>query len=218
MLQTGEALRLSIYRQPGLELARSACHVGYEAWLQRFVRSGRRTRKELQHVFDPAKPERLLERMQDAARINRFIGVTATARDDGSRGVIGSIWGADDISGPVALRPVKRSQGKEYAWVAQLNITPAYWGLGVGRALLATFLRQFDAAQPTSVYVFRENRPSLQWFQAQTYETTGHQSLRYFGEQSALVQQVRLQTVVGAALRRLESNNSSQVVDIISDA
>ncbi|HET7640991.1 MAG TPA: GNAT family N-acetyltransferase [Ktedonobacteraceae bacterium] len=211
MLATQEHLRLSVYHKPSRTLAQAANSVGYDAWLQRFVRSDLRTRDELRHVFDPDNPQRLLEKMRDAATIRRFAGVVATGRN--GREAIGGIWGADDISGPVALRMQKRAEGKEYAWVAQLNVRPAYWGLGVGKALLATFLRQFDDRQPTSVYVFRENWPSLHWFQGCGYTTTGRQERDFFGPGASPVTQVRLQATTSHVLGKLQARAVDEIVD-----
>src|SRR3954465_13129637 len=114
MLATGEHLRLSVYHEPDLVLARAANAVGYDAWLQRFVRAGRRTEAQLRHVFNPGQPERLLPKMREAAKIRRLAGAVATVGDGESSGWAGSIWGADDVSGTELLRPLKRAQGKEY--------------------------------------------------------------------------------------------------------
>jgi ribosomal protein S18 acetylase RimI-like enzyme len=195
MLASGESLFLRVTDEPSIDLARTATYVGFAAWQKRFVN---RTDTELRHMFDPLQSELTYRHMCQAAAVGRFAGVVAIAHDGDVPSTIGVAWGADDMSGNWLERQTKRHifHQKPYAWLAQMNVHPAYQRQYIGTSLLDCFLHEFDSHQKPTAYIFDENQPTRQWFiddlgfsEVPNYPV----SKRYFGPHSQPVQQWRLQ-------------------------
>lgn len=197
MLASGETLEFRVFDRPSMTLASQANGIGHEAWSARFKD---RTAEEIRHVFDPANPVRVYESMKRAAKVGRFVGVMAVVYDDEFAASAGVIWGADDISGNIAQRFVKRRLGRQpYAWIAQSNVRPQYQGQHIGAAMTGAFLSHFDEDQPTTAYVFDENSQTLGWYRDYLgYRPRPAEPVErsYFGKGARPVQQWRLEAAV----------------------
>jgi GNAT superfamily N-acetyltransferase len=129
----------------------------------------------------------------------------AVALDAGA--AVGFAYSAHNVSGATALeRMVKRSSVvKNYLWIREVVVAPAYQRQGIAGELGRTLLKDAIPLQPPTTYVWPGEMESLQesW-EKLGFKATGEQRSVIFGKGSEPVKEVRMQAAsVKAVLQRL---------------
>lgn len=115
-----------------------------------------------------------------------------------SREPIGFAYSAHNVSGGSERdRLVKRlSIVKNYLWIREIAVKPEHQRQGVARDLGKTLLKDAISLQPVAAYIWPDEDPSFMQSTLERlgFSPTGEQQVKVFGEDSAPIRQVRMQS------------------------
>jgi len=129
------------------------------------------------------------------------------ARDLGSSAVIGSLFSAQNVSGPLLRQFIKRhgpSPSKLYLWISMIAVLPEHQHRGVAKDMLSSLLETANPNQPVAAYPDALNGTVIDWLSRLSFVETGRSAVDRYGTGAQDVTQIRMQADrVSSVLHRL---------------
>ncbi len=165
----------------------------------------RRTSEQVDHFVRWNDPEGYMQSLIDP---NRDVGgriragnelwgsKVIVAREVGGSAVVGTLFAAQNVSGPLHERLIKRygpNPSKRFLWISMIAVYPEYQNQGVARSMLSVLLEAANPNQPVAAYPDALNTGVIDWLSRLGFRETDRSPVDRYGTGKKDVEQIRMQ-------------------------